>query len=443
MNLCEKYLKKKSDSHHLQAIRAYLMAQCGKEVEADKAARELLNLANKDQLLTSTLSRVFSLIGDHETSSRLLSDLFKNQPNLDTGFELFEQQLKSVDLKKAFPVALKLSSMANEPSFLAWALAILYADHCHSISRDPSWANVSMLERVAEKVRQSTIERKERISKLTDSEEDQNLKADIESRQVEELRLLVNTYCTLKDIPMAQECLDDLIALIEFKNASPSDRCIVYRYYLDTQQAEKAEKCAENLLREFGLQDWSLWKLLTDSIDVKNNVSRLSELIESISEKSNNRAIILAKLFVANASGNMDNIKDGLVAYLTAFPNGMFQAVDVRVIFQDAEESVKSEIAEICRAHAKDSEESRITWLTCADVLSSPKDETAESTHKSAMYDIVKLASNGDVSSLKQAQEMMNKESGLPSDVTPYSFVLFQIVLCMLLGIITLLFFAN
>jgi hypothetical protein len=167
LNLCEKYLKKKSDSHHLQAIRAYLMAQCGKELEAEKLARELVaGVAGKDNLLISTLSKVFAAVGDHEMASQLLTDLFKNQPTPENGFDLFEQQLKCVELKKSFPVVLKLASLTNETSFMAWALTVLFADHNYQISRDHSWANESMLQRVCEKVRQSVLDRRVEIEKL-------------------------------------------------------------------------------------------------------------------------------------------------------------------------------------------------------------------------------------------------------------------------------------
>lgn len=437
--MCEKYLKKKSDSYHLQAIRAYLMAQCGKEVEADRLARELLKLGPKDQLLLSTLSRVFSYVGDHETAAGLLSEQFKSHPNMDTGYELFEQQLKCVDLKKAFPVALKLSSMSNEPLFLAWALAILYADHSYSISRDSSWANANMLERVAEKVYQSTVGRKDQIKKLSESEDDKKVKAELESRQIEELRLLVNSFVSLKDITQAQTCLDELISLIEFKNASPSDRCFVYRYLLDTQQQVRSEKYAEEMLREYGLHDWSLWKLLTDSINVENNVERLKDLVGSIREKSDKRAIILAQLYISNAAGELENMKNYLLEYLTAYPTGSFQATDVRVIFEKTNEDIKTELSEFCRLKALDSEVSRVTWLICADILCPPKIDAVESVDKTAMYDIVKLASKGDLASLMQSQEMMNSESGFPSDVTPYSFVLFQMILCVLLGTTSLI----
>jgi hypothetical protein len=249
----------------------------------------------------------------------------------------------------------------------------------------------------------------------------------------------------LKDTALSKESIDELIELIERKNASPIDRCFVYRHLVDIGQHNRSEKYAISMLREHGLNDWSLWKLLTDSIDVSQNLDMLNNLIIEISDKSDKRAILLAKLFVANASCQIDMIKDVLTSYLKAFPTGNFQSVDVKVIFQDTPETIKNEIASFCRISAGESAESRVTWLLCADVLNQKiqMSSTEEQQACNCLYDIVKLASNANEESIVKAREMLNKESGLPNDVTPYSFVLIQMIISLILGIVTVTVFPN
>lgn len=438
LQLCDKFIKKRPTSSHLQAIRAYLLAQTHRETEAETLARSLLQDEKvlKDDLLLSTLARTFSQLGDWERAGQLLSGVFRAQPSPEAGLDLFDVLLRGAELKKAFPVALKLAGLANEQAFLTWALSVCYADRRWGVSREPSWASDDLLERIADKVLANTASRKLQLQdgseKLTDEK-----RALLEMQQVEELRLLTDIYQLLpsRRESTARETVRELLETFEAKKASPSDTAVLLQHLLDVGQAEECWRRVSSILREHGIVDWALWRMAAEAassipgLDKPQELRRLIGEIEPVTER---RSVILARLNIAADAEIVEECKRYIQEYYELHPEGQFITHDVRHLFRASSSTLKDELSAFCILKATESA-SGSTWRILAQILS-PTALTPALAGRNQLLDVINLAASGDRQSLAAASQLLLQEGGLPTDSSPYSYVIVHLVLSLLNG---------